>query len=301
MFGISQYSIFKFISKIICMLPYSCLGRLAQILGRLYYRFAPRQRNRALEQIKEVLGLTPEEAEKVIRRSFIKLALMFLELLYRPTLTKEFVEKHMVFENRQYLDEAVSHGKGVIFVSAHMGNWEWFGAAVAILGLKVAHIIKKQPNDQHTRLLNEYRHMFDIETYASGTNEIVGAAKALKKGRLVSFLVDQDAGKHEGIFVEFFGRMASTHIGPAVFARKFKAPIVSGFISRDLKTGIHRVKYNPPIYFEDTGDEEKDIYDTTLKINKIIETAIRTNPDDWIWFKRRWDTQYKDKENKDQQ
>ena len=273
------------------MLPYSCLPFLSQFLGRLYYRFAPRQRNRALEQIQKHLGLSPAEAEKIIRQSFIKLSLTFLELLYMPNLTKEFIEKQMIFENKHYLDEAFACGKGVIFVSAHMCNWEWFGAAEALWGAKVAHIIKKQPNDQHTRLLNEYRNMFGIETYASGTNEIVGAAKALKKGYAVSFLVDQDAGQHEGIFVEFLGKMAKTHIGPAVFAKKFKAPIVSGFIVRD-PSGKHRATYDPPIYFEDTGDEEKDIYNTTLKINQRIENAIKTNPDEWMWFKRRWDTPY---------
>ncbi|MDR1702986.1 MAG: lysophospholipid acyltransferase family protein [Sporomusaceae bacterium] len=292
MLGISQYSIFKSASAFLCLLPYSCLARLAAVLGRLYYYFAPKQRNRAIEQIKERFNLSQAEAEKVIHSSFIKLGMTFLEFMYMPNLNQEFVQKHIVFENKHYLDEAMAEGKGVIFVSGHYCNWEWFGAAVAILGTKVAHIIKKQPNDEHTRLLNEYRHMFGIETYASGTNEIVGAAKALKKGTLISFLVDQDAGKHEGIFVEFMGEMASTHIGPAVFAKKFKAPIVSGFIFRDQALDKLRVTFNQPFYFEDTGNEEQDIYNITLKINQIIEQAIKARPDEWMWFKRRWDTPY---------
>ena len=96
-------------------------------------------------------------------------------------------------ENRQYLEEAVTRGNGVVFLTAHIGNWEWLGAALSMTGFPMTSVIKRQPNDQHTRLLNEYRERVGIEIFARGTAELVGAAKAMKKGKILGFLADQDA------------------------------------------------------------------------------------------------------------
>ena len=156
-------------------------------------------------------------------------------------------------------------------------------------GFPVADIVKRQPNDQHTRLLNENRQLFGIEIFSSGTSEVVGAAKALKKGKMLAFFADGDAGR-DGIFIDFFGKPASTHLGPAVFARKFKSPVVPGFITRN-SDGTHCIRLQPPIYYEDTGNPDADLYKLTERTTKIIESAIRTYPDEWVWFKKRWNTE----------
>jgi KDO2-lipid IV(A) lauroyltransferase len=261
------------------------------LFGHLYYRFAGKQRNRALKQITERLNLEQPEAEAIIKSSFLKLGQTFLEVLQMPSLNNENIKQRVTFENRHYLDEALAQQKGVVFLTGHLGNWEWFGAALALAGFPVADIIKRQPNDQHTRILNEHRQMFGIEIFASGTSEIIGAAKALKKGKLLAFFADQDAGD-EGVFVDFLGKPAATHLGPAVFARKFKAPVVPGFIVRN-PDGTHRILLQPPIYFEDTGNPDADLYNLTERMTRIIETAVKTYPDEWLWFKKRWNTEVK--------
>ena len=286
-----QYRAFKIASSIVCFLPYSFLAPISKILGWLYYRLAPKQRDRAILHIKDHMHMPHEQAVKTIRRSFDKMALTFLEVLYMPALDEKLVEKHVVFENKEYLEEALAEGKGVVTVSAHMGNWEWFEAILCLSGFSVSAIIKKQPKEEHTRLLNEYRQMFGIETFASGTPEIVKAGRALKRGRVLGFLVDQDAGK-EGFFMDFMGEMASTHVGAAYFARKFKSPIIIGFITRRPEGG-HKITFHKSFHFEaNTGDADQDIYDVTEKINGYIINQIKENPDEWLWFKRRWDTQY---------
>ena len=286
-----QYRAFKFVSSLVCFLPYSFLAPVSKVLGWLYYRVATKQRDRAIFHIKEHLDVTDKEAVSIIRKSFDKMAMTFLEVLYMPALDEKIVEKYVVFENREYLEEAIAEGKGVIIVSAHMGNWEWFEAILSLVGFQMSAIVKNQPNEEHTRLLNEYRQMFGIETYASGTTEIVKAGRALKKGRALGFLVDQDAAK-EGFFMDFMGEMASTHVGAAYFARKFKSPILPGFITRRPEGG-HKIIFFKSFHFEaNTGDIDQDIYDITEKINKYIIDAIKEHPDEWLWFKRRWDTQY---------
>lgn len=183
-----QYHSWKLASRLVCLLPHSVILSLGKVLGRLYYRIAAKQRKRALKQIKERLGLPPEQAEITIKSSFIKLSQTFLEVLSMPALTKETLSRYVKIENRHYLADALAQQKGVVFLTAHLGNWEWFGAALALAGFPVADIVKRQPNDQHTRLLNENRQLFGIELFASGTSELVGAARALKKARCSPFL-----------------------------------------------------------------------------------------------------------------
>jgi KDO2-lipid IV(A) lauroyltransferase len=290
MSNVWQYYLLKGISFIVCLLPYKGVLWLGKILGKLYYHIADRQRRRALQQMQESLGVSYEAAEKNIASLFIKLGQTFLEMLYMPVLTPKTIQQYATMENRHYLVDAVAQGRGVVILTAHMGNWEWLGASLALEGFPLAAVIKRQPNDQHTRILNEYRELVGIEIFARGTTELVSAARALKKGKMLGFLADQDAGT-SGLFIEFLGKMSSTPTGPAVFAKKFKAPVVPAFIVRKPEGG-HKVILLEPFYYEDTGNEAEDTYNMTAKMSKIIEEMIRQYPDEWLWFQKRWNTEY---------
>ncbi len=285
-----QYYLLKTISRIICLLPYPLLLALGRLLGRLYYLLATRQRERALAQIREGLGFSRADAEKIIRSLFVKLGQTFLEVMYLPALSPEGVNRYITIENRHYLDEALAKGKGVAVLSAHMGNWEWLGAGLSMYGFPVASIVKSQPNDQHNRIINEYRQLVGIEMFSRGTTELVAAAKALKNGRVLGFFSDQDAGK-SGVFIEFLGKMASTPVGLAVFARRLAVPVVPAFIVRRAEGG-HRIIVNPPLSFAASGDDAADDYNFTVQATRIIEDMIRRYPDEWLWFQKRWNTKW---------
>lgn len=285
-----QYHLLKYISRLICLLPYGAILTLGKLLGRLYYHVAPRQRKRALEQIQESLGISPDEADRIIRSLFIKMGQTFLEVMYMPSLNPENIKQFVHIENRHYLADALAQGKGIVFLTAHIGNWEWLGASLSMDGFPMTSVIKRQPNDQHTRILNEYRQMVGIEIFARGTTELVAAAKSLKKGKILGFLADQDAGP-TGLFIEFLGKVASTPLGPAVFAKRFGSPVVPVFIVRHSEGG-HRVIINPPLYYQDTGNEDEDLASLTKNMTAVIEAAIKQYPDEWIWFQKRWNTSF---------
>jgi len=294
-----QYYLLKVLSFLICLLPYKGVLWLGKILGKLYYRIAARQRRRALLQIQESLGISLEAAQKHIDSLFVKLGQTFVEMLYMPALTLDKLHQYITIENRHFLAEAVEQGRGVVLLTAHVGNWEWLGASLAMDGFPLAAVIKRQPNDQHTRILNEYREMAGIEIFARGTTELVSAARALKKGKILGFLADQDAGT-TGLFIEFLGKMSSTPTGPTVFAKKFKAPVVPVFMVRKPEGG-HRIIIHEPFYYEDTGNEVEDNYKITVKMTNIIENTIREYPDEWLWFQKRWNTAYSETDVKYEQ
>ena len=284
-----QYHLLKLISNLISLLPYRVVLWLGKrLMGPLYYHIAAKQRRRAIAQLQESLSCSDADAERIVRSLFIKLGQTFLEILYSPALTRDNITDYITIENRHYLADALERGKGVVLLTAHIGNWEWLGAALAMDGFPMATVVKRQPNDQHTRILNEYRQKAGIEVFARGGSELVGAAKALKQGKVLGFLADQDAGA-SGAVISFLGKMASTPLGPAVFAKRFQAPVVPIFIVRRPEGG-HRVLIHPPFYYEDTGNEDRDIYNLTLKMTQIIEDTIRAYPDEWLWFQKRWNT-----------
>ena len=283
-----QYYVLKMMSRMVCLLSYSWVLLLGDNIGKLYYYIASRQRQRALSQIQECLGISVEAAEQTITSLCRKLGQTFLEVLYTPALTPAKMQEYVTIENRHYLDQAMSNGQGVVLLAAHIGNWEWLGASLAMAGFPVASVIKRQPNDQHTRILNEYRQMVGIELYTRGTTELISAARALKHGKLIGLLADQDAGPH-GLFIEFLGKMSSTPVGPTIFAKKFSVPVVPVFIVRK-PAGGHRVIMHQPMYYHDTGKVDEDIYRFTMETTKIIEETIRQYPDEWLWFQKRWNT-----------
>lgn len=285
-----QYHLLKATSKLVCLLPYSTVLFFGKLLGKLYYHAAARQRRRALAQLIESTGMPHHEADAVIRKLFLHLGQTFLEVMYIPSLTPAKIKKFVEIENRHYLAEALAQGHGVVFLTAHIGNWEWLGAALAMDGFPMTSVIKRQPNDQHTRILNEYRQMVGIEIFARGTTELVAAAKALKQGKILGFLADQDAG-YNGVFLKFLGKMAATPLGPAVFARKFKSPVVPAFIVRKPEGG-HKVIIKKPLYYENIGGDPESLNYLTERMTKIIEDTILEYPHQWLWFQKRWNTPF---------
>ena len=112
--------------------------------------------------------------------------------------------------------------------------------------------------------------------------------KALKKGKILAFLADQDAGEG-GAWIKFLGKPASTPLGPAAFSKRLKSPILPVFIVRQ-QSGKHKVIVKEALYYENTGNDLQDEYAVTVKMTRVIEDIIIANPSQWLWFQKRWNT-----------
>ncbi len=268
--------------------PYCVLMAIGRILGNLYYLFVKKQRKRAVEQMMVSLELPEAEAKDLIRESFVNLARNMLEILYMPNLNQQNLHEYIDIEHFERVKAAHEEGRGIVVITGHIGTWEWMSAAMALKGIPTTAIAKPQPNLDYTRALDDLRAMVHVEVFSRGTSELLAAGRALKKGKILGFLMDQDAGPG-GAFMEFLGRTASTPMGAAVFARKFGSPVVPMFILRQ-KSGKHKIVIGEIMRYEDTGDTDKDLFDFTEKMTKLIDCMIRENPTQWIWFQKRWNT-----------
>ncbi len=282
------YNALMFLSRIIRLLPYDALLFLGRIFGNLYYLLIKKQRERAVAQMMPALQISESEARKIVRESFVNLARNMLDILYMPNLNEKNLSDYIEIDHLERMRDALAEGRGVVVLTAHIGTWEWLSASFTLNAMPVTAIAKLQPNQEYSRALDDLRATINVEIFNRGTSELLAAGRALKKGKILGFLADQDAGPG-GAFINFLGKVASTPMGPAVFSKKFNSPVVPAFIIRQ-PNGRHLVKIFEVMHFEDTGDVDGDLLRFTEKMTAIIESMIRENPTQWLWFQKRWNT-----------
>ena len=239
-----------------------------------------------MENAKRALGIDQHEAERLVRESFIRLGRMLMEVLSSPGLDRVNIRQRVKITGCHYLEDALLQGRGVVLATAHTGNWELLGAALAMYGFPIVGVAQKQANPAFDRFINEYRTLSGMQIiYKSGVRDMV---RMLEKGKIIGMVMDQDA-KERGVFVDFFDRQASTAPGAAALARFRNAPIVPAFIiERDC--GVNSIIVHPPVWVTKTGDREKDIRIATQRLSNIIEQHIRLYPAQWLWLHDRWKT-----------
>ena len=282
------YNTLMLMSRLIRLLPYDALLFLGRLLGNLYYLLVKKQRERAVSQMMPALDISESEARKLVRASFVNLARNMLDILYMPNLNEKNLSQFVTIEHLERMRAALDEGHGVVVLTGHVGTWEWLSAAFTLNNMPVTAIAKLQPNAEYSRALDDLRATINVEIFNRGTNELRAAGRALKDGKILGFLADQDAGPG-GAFIKFLGKTASTPMGPAVFSRRFSAPVVPAFILRQ-PDGRHLVKIGEPMHFEDTGDTDADLLRFTERMTAILEQVIRENPTQWLWFQKRWNT-----------
>lgn len=281
------YSLVKLFSRLVCMMPSGLRRLFGNLLGELCWPLVPAKRKKmAIDNICRSLSLGEREATHIAKHSTTRFGRMFMEVLAFPRINKDNIANHVRFEGAEHLTEALSFGRGVILATAHTGNWELLGAALAMKGFPLAAVVQKQTNAAMDKFINEYRTMAGMHvTYKSGVREMV---RLLGEGKIVGLLMDQDAHE-DGVFVEFFGRLASTPPGSAVLARMKDSPIVPAFITEN-QDGTHTAVIHPYIMPEKTKDKAHDVQLTTAKLTKIIEQHVRKHPHEWFWLHNRWKT-----------
>ena len=282
------YRSLMLLSRIACRTPRPILLALGWLLGNLYYLIVAKMRRRAVAHMMPALGIDEEAAKKLVRASFINMARNFLDILAMPMLNESNFRDYIEIDHLERMQEALAEGHGVVVLTGHIGCWEWLSAAFTLNGMPVSAIAKPQPNIQYTRVLDDLRATIHVEIFSRGTSELIAAARALKRGKLLGFLADQDGGPG-GAFIKFLGRTASTPLGPAVFSRKFKSPVVPAFILRQ-PNGKHKVVVGEIMRCPNTGDSDHDLHEFTVQMTAIVERIIRENPTQWIWFQKRWNT-----------
>lgn len=226
--------------------------------------------------------------------------LAILESMYRNlgiNLVEEFRLQHiseadlkqtLTWEGESHATDVLAAGKGMIVLSAHLGNWDILCTMAPKFNFPTTIITKNIKNKALNRFWMQARSRFGLK-FVPAHNSYRLCLAALRRNEIVGFILDQNMIRTEGIFVDFFGKPACTSPGLAFMSAQSGAAVIPVFIVRQ-PDGTHRVQMRPPIAPPPDRKPET-IQEYTQLYTKVIEDAVRANPDQWIWIHRRWRTQ----------
>lgn len=267
---------------------------LAQFLGRiaafLMYSFIPFRKKEVFEGLSLAFPQkSKEEIEKIAKATYKNFFSVFIDMFFISRMSNEKVEKMLIYD-KALIEKAMSKNKGLVLMSAHFGNWELSALAFA-KKYPVALIVAKQSNNFVDRMMNEFRTKEGFNVIGFQRDDKLsfrGIVKALRKNQVLAILGDQDAG-WQGIFIPFFGKLASTPKGPAFFAIHAGSPIITAF-GVPQKDGSMKMEIEE-LPIPNTGNIDEDIKIINTIYYQRLEDVIRRHPEQWFWFHRRWKTE----------
>ena len=280
---------FVAIKVLVALFFYVPLGFVLWIgrrIGDIVYTVNIKRRSIAYANLKAAF---PEkksrELKKINRAHFQNLVMSVVELFKLPVIAKRYLDKHAEVRNFERIDEALYRGRGIIILAGHFGNWEMASLVISSRGQVLTIFAREQKHKRLNDLLNSYRQKTGCRVITKGFSirEII---KTLRNNGIVVMLIDQDAGPN-GVFVDFFGRPASTAPGAMVFAMKTDAAMLPFFVRRTA-SNKHEIIINEPFPLISGENRDKDIKENLQKISAVLESYIRRFPDQWLWSHKRW-------------
>ena len=280
-------------SRALCALPLTWALALGRAFGLVWYYLVPIRRGVALGNVQRAFGesLPLSRQRQIVRRSFQNLCMYVVEGLRTPGLTAEVSRQLVDNQAMAAVDALLARGRGMVGITAHVGNLDLIGTSQAVRGYKIHALLK----DIHWRPAQDF---WQAVRQATGLGRIApkGSGKsiirALRRNEVVAFPVDQHMPKHRAIVCTFFGQLAATSPAPVRIAMATGAPILPAFIVRTSKAGHHRIHCEPEFVLEMPYEsEEANVRHNTERLNKMIEGWVCAYPEQWWWVHKRWKVQ----------
>jgi len=229
------------------------------------------------------------QRRSAIRKMVRNIGWMGGEFTQFPKYTRANIERVVILDGNENYTDAVRRGKGVLFLTGHMGAWELSSFAHALYGYPCHFLARPIENRRVDALINRYRSLSGCQTIDKN-DSARAMLRILRGGGAIGVLADQNTALEEGVFVPFFGIPACTTSGLARIAARTGAAVVPGYAFWDDSIGKYRLRFEPAVELVRTHDEEADIVANTAKFMKVVENFARAHPDQWLWVHKRWKT-----------
>jgi KDO2-lipid IV(A) lauroyltransferase len=231
----------------------------------------------------------PAQRGRITAGVYRNLAAVLLSVARLPRLTPDNISEWIDYEGLEHYEEALERGRGVLFMTAHLGNWELSAYAHALFGHPMHVMVRPLDNPLLDRLLERYRTGCGNRTVRK-SDAGLRVLRALRKNEAVGILIDQNTAGEDGVFVDFFGVKARATNGLAQIAMRSGATVIPGFALWEAKLGRYVLRFYPPLEMASTGNEAEDLVTNTQRCQSFLEKVIREYPDQWLWIHRRWKT-----------
>ena len=272
------------------ILPRGAARALAVSVARGLYALSPKLQKTAEFNLRLAF---PEWSDarrrEVIRNMARNLGWMAAEFARLPNYSQENISDLVVLDGHENFLAGHNRGKGVLYLTGHIGAWELSSFAHALYGYPLHYMARPLDNRKLDALVNRYRSLSGNRPIFKNESARV-MLKVLKEAGTVGILADQNTMPGEGVFVDFFGTPACTTTGLARVALHTEAAVVPGYAYWDDALKKYQLRFEPPVELTRTGDTERDIFENTQKFTKVLEEIIRKYPDQWVWIHGRWNT-----------
>lgn len=284
-----EYALLRAFTTLLLSFPLDYALSLAQLMADVFYIFPNKFRRRGLQHLKMAYpDKSADELGHILKGVFEHSTMMLVEVLSFPRKIRKYnYTKYVDVRGLELIDQTLKGGKGVMFISAHFGNWELIGYTVSLLGHQINTVVRFMPNPAADALLN-YSRRFQGQRIIYNDNAVRDMMRVLKNNRILALVCDQDA-RANGIFVDFMGLPSSTVRSPALLHMKLGTPLLMLYCYRPKPNKFYYTfsfeqcalpKLNPA-----TAEEQ-----ITQAFTSDIERMIRKYPEQWMWIHRRWKT-----------
>ena len=285
--NILEYILFLFFSFLCQILGLPLSRRFSSLITFIFFYVIPIRKAVVFDNLKHAFpDLSEKEIKNIAYGSYKSFAITLVEILYLPRINKEQIKDVVKINNLDLVDRKEKEKNGVILLTAHFGNWEYFAISTGLnLNKNLSIIVKSQRNPYVNDWMNKARTRLANEVIPLGISIRNIYAALLRKG-IIGLVADQ-RGPEESIKLNFFGRKTSVYTGPAILSLKMNSPIIYG-------VAIRQPDYSYEVEFVEVSKEGlPDDYDEKVKVLSErllihLEESIRKNPDQWLWMHKRW-------------
>jgi KDO2-lipid IV(A) lauroyltransferase len=273
-----EYLLIRALAATLQAIPSRACTSLMTALARLVFRLDARHRRRAIDHLRLAYGeeLTESAAEAMALRVFEHIGRHAVEFAHAPRRAKKGIRLH----GPQVLLDAVRGGKGVVLVSAHLGYFTVLAPVLQSLDIRSTVLLKRQHNE---RLLHWFQgcllNWYGMDSFVK-SEALEKTPGRLREGQVVVFFADQHPVLG-GIPAAFFSKPVEAATGPALFARRYRTPLVVVTLSVGAD-GCQDVHFDGPVSTEGT------LAEISQRWLDLLEVRIREHPDQWLWMHRRW-------------
>src|SRR5215218_4949732 len=277
--------------KLVRKLPEPLAFALGRAGGRLYHRLDRRRREALAANLGQVLGPRTgrRELERAVRRGFASYGRYWVEAFRLEDLTPAEIRGRLRIEGREHIDTALAAGRGAIFASPHLGNWDAGGAWLAASGYPATAVVERlRPAELYERFA-AYRRALGLELLPldDGSETMRGVLRALRAGRVVGLVCDRDL-TGGGLPVRLFGAATVMPGGPASLALRTGATLLPCAVYQDRRRGHWHAVIRPLLRPEPSGDSRADVQALTQRLADEFERLIARAPDQWHVLSHHW-------------
>lgn len=276
-------------TKLVVVLPTWTSLLIMECWAFMTFHFGRESRAAIEANLRGVLGdgVDPKRLRRVTRQAFRNMCLNYYDLARVPRMSRQEVEKRVVFHGREHLEAARGAGKGVIVASAHLGNLDLVMQAALLISMDIVVLTERLAPVKYHDFVMALRNTQGLTFAEAGASGVKAAFRALKEGRFVGLACDRVI-HGPGQETRFFGKPALMPMGAADLALRTGATILPSY---SVRAGRDRydVFFNEPIFVSKDGHNPQEVRALADRVIVVMERYIREYPAQWMAFEPIWD------------